>query len=255
MKFSVCMETVFGRDWTKNMEANIALVKEAGYDAIEFLTWWDKDTDKIKAITDDLGLEIAAILTNCGCMGDPKVCETFLEDLKKSVDMAHKLNCPSVIGQSGLVRMFLPEADFWKNMINAFRQGAKILEDGGVTMVVEPVNTKVDHAGVFLATSRDSFYLTSMVGSHNVKILYDIYHMQITEGDILHTVEANLDAIGHMHAAGIPGRNELTKSEIDYAYVFQKLDQMGYTGYMGMEYRPMEDVLTGLKLAKAMYGK
>ena len=255
MKFSVSMETVFGRNWAEDAEKNIATVKEAGYDAIEFLTWWDKDTDKIKSIADSMGLEIAAILTNCGCMGDPKDCAAFLEDLKKSVEIAHKLGCPSLIGQSGLVKMFIPEATFWKNMIGAFREGAKILEGEGLTMIVEPVNTKVDHAGVFLATSKDSFYLTSMVGSPNVKILYDIYHMQITEGDILHTIQENLDAIGHMHAAGIPGRNELSKSEIDYSYVFRKIDEMGYTGYMGMEYKPTEDILTGLKASRALYKK
>jgi hydroxypyruvate isomerase len=255
VKFSVVMDSLFGRQWKDKIFENMKIVADAGYDGIEFLNWEPKDIPVIKEHADKFGLSIAAFLTKCPCLGDANNHGQFLEDLKVSIDAANTLECASLIGQSGLVQMFLPEQTFWKNMVAVLKEASVLLEDAGITMVVEPVNTKVDHAGVFLSTSKDSFFLTSLVGSPNVKILYDLYHQQITDGNLLATIENNLDAIGHFHAAGCPGRNEITSGELNYPFIFEAIDRMGFDGYMGMEYRPTKDVFEGLVEARKLFSK
>ena len=252
MKFSVCMESVFSKPDTAAFLRGMETVKAAGYEAIEFLSWWDKDVDAIKARADELGLEIAAILTKCPCMGEPGAEREFLSELEKTIEVARKLNCVRVVGQSGLSRMFLSELEFWKNMTNALRLAAPMLESAGITMIMEPVNVRTDHAGVFLSTSKDSFALTRIVNSPNIRILFDLYHQQITDGNLLETIRYNLDQIGHFHAAGCPGRNEITKGELNYGNIFRAIDKMGYDGYVGMEYKPTEDILEGLVKARAL---
>ncbi len=252
MKLSVSMETLFGRNWTENCAENIATVRKAEYDAIEFLTWWDKDLDAISSAAKDNGLDIACMLTNSPCMGDKSTRPQFLEDLKRSIEAAHKVGCTRLIGQSGLVKMFLSEYDFWQNMIETTRMAAEILEDAGITMIMEPVNTKVDHAGVFLSSTRDSFHFTRMVNSPNVKILFDLYHQQIMDGNLLDTVRFNLGDIGHFHGAGVPGRHELHLGELNYRYIVNEIEKMGYDGYFGMEYRPTMQSLESLVCSRKL---
>jgi hydroxypyruvate isomerase len=93
------------------------------------------------------------------------------------------------------------------------------------------------------------------VGSPNVKLLYDIYHMQIMEGDLVRTIAANLSRIGHFHSAGNPGRNELTTGEIDYANVFRAIETAGYAKFVGLEYFPSKDVDAGLREAQELIAR
>ncbi len=241
MKLSVSMDTLFRPRDTESFLKGMETVKRAGYDAIEFLRWWDVDLKAVAAKKEELGLEVAAILTNCGCMGDAAAREPFLEDLKKSIEAAHILGCPNLIGQTGLTKMFLSEQTFWDNMIESFRQGGELLKDTDVTLIIEPVNTKVDHAGAFMDTSKDSFFLMRILNNPHVKILYDLYHMQITDGNLLETIQHNISRIGHFHAAGVPGRHEPEFSELNLPYIVREIEKLDYDGYLGMEYRPTMD--------------
>lgn len=117
-------------------------------------------------------------------------------------------------------------------------------------MVIEPLNLLVDHPGYHLSTSEDSFDVIERVGNPYVKILFDIYHQQITEGNLIQNITENIRQIGHFHAAGNPGRNEITKGEINYRYVFQSIKELGYTGYIGLEYMVPGDPDDGLQEAR-----
>lgn len=252
MKYSACLDLLYFRQpmdvFLKGMEE----VKQAGLDAIEFWSWWDKDIQAIDAKRKELGLGVAAILTKPVSLGEAENQDEFLEELKKSIEVAKQLDCPSIIAQAGYGKPFLSQSAFRRNTIDTLRKAAPILKDAGIALVVEPLNVKVDHAGYFLSTSEDSFGLIKMVDSPNVKILFDIYHQQITEGNILATIQDNLANIGHMHAAGNPGRNEITTGELCYERIFQAINDMGYAGYMGLEYRPTKEVLWGLMEAKKL---
>ncbi len=259
MKLSVSVSILFGK-WGQKMEMDVFLksmetVKKAGYDGIEFLNWWDVDLDAVVEKKKELGLEVATIMMRNGCLGDAKEKEPFLEELKATIDAAHKLGCKNIIVGPGHTQMFLSEQTFWKNMIQCFKEAKKVLDGQGITLLIEPVNVKVDHAGLFLSTSKDAFLLAQIIDDPNIKILYDIYHQQITDGNVLETISMNIDRIGHFHGAGMPGRAELEFSELDYAYVVKEIDKMGFDGYLGMEYTPTMDQYEGLVRTKALLEK
>jgi hydroxypyruvate isomerase len=121
---------------------------------------------------------------------------------------------------------------------------------------VEPLNIRVDHAGYFLSRSDEAFAIIDQVGSPQVKVLFDIYHQQITEGDLIRRIRANIGAIGHFHAAGSPGRHELDDGEIDYPKIFEAISSLGFEGDIAMEYFPVQAPLIGLKklMSTAAYG-
>jgi hydroxypyruvate isomerase len=118
---------------------------------------------------------------------------------------------------------------------------APLAEAAGVTLVLEPLNIHVDHPGYFLNTSKTGIQLVREVASPNIRLLYDIYHMQVMEGNLIDTLTKNLDVIGHIHVADVPGRHEPGTGEINYGNVFAALRQAGYMGYIGMEFAPTGD--------------
>ena len=114
-------------------------------------------------------------------------------------------------------------------------------------LVIEPLNTYVDHAGYYLWSSDEAFQIVGEVNSPNIKVLFDIYHQQIMEGNIIPRIRKNINSIGHFHAAGSPGRHELDSGEINYPNIFEAIGEAGYTGYIGLEYFPLKDAVEGLK--------
>lgn len=245
MKLSVSIDILFGK-WGQTMETEVFLksmetVKKAGYDGIEFLNWWNVDLDAVTAKKEELGLDVVTIPTKCECMGEVNERESFLQDLRKSIDAAHKLGCRNLFTSAGHIKMFLSEQTFWENMIETLNEAGKILNGEGVQLLIEPVNVKVDHAGVFPLNSKESFFLMRILDDPNIKVLFDLYHQQITDGNLLETIRKNIGRIGHFHAAGCPGRNELEFSELNFAYLVKEIDKLGYDGYLGMEYTPTMD--------------
>ena len=113
----------------------------------------------------------------------------------------------------------------------------------------------VDHAGYYLVRSDEAFAVIDEVASSHVKVVFDIYHQQISEGHLIHNITANIDKIAHFHAAGNPGRNELTIGEIHYPSVFQAILETGYDGFVALEYWPVEDPLAGLKQVAMLFGE
>ena len=114
-------------------------------------------------------------------------------------------------------------------------------------LVFEPLNVLVDHPGYYLTQSSEAFDITMAVSSPHVKVLFDIYHQQITEGDVISSITANIEKIGHFHAAGVPGRHELSTSELNYVEIFKAIDATSYSGAVGFEYYPEQDPLSGIQ--------
>ena len=131
---------------------------------------------------------------------------------------------------------------------------APILEEYGVTVMPEPLNVKVNHPGYYLTSAEEAFAIVREVDSPYVKIIYDIYHQQITEGDIIPTVTNNLELIAHLHAAGHPGRHDLWEGELNYKYIFDAIDRAGYTGACGLEYGSLGDPVKSLAEAMRLFG-
>jgi len=122
----------------------------------------------------------------------------------------------------------------------------KGLEKTGITLALEPLNTIIDHKGYYLWQSSEAFEIINKVNSPHVKILYDIYHQQVMEGNIVNTITSNIEKICHFHSAGLPGRGELHDGELNYPFIFSKIDKAGYKGYIGLEYFPKQEPLENL---------
>ena len=120
-------------------------------------------------------------------------------------------------------------------------------EKAGITLLLEPLNTTYDHPGYWLASSDRGAEICRKLGSERMKLLFDCYHMQIMEGDLIKHIERNIDVIGHFHSAGVPGRNEPYKGETDYPFVLEQIEKLGYQGIFSVEYEPSIDDYTSLK--------
>jgi hydroxypyruvate isomerase len=178
---------------------------------------------------------------------DPATRAAYLTGLQESLVAARQLNCRTLISQVGDAREGVSREEQHACLVEGLRQAAPLLEAADVTLVIEPLNELVDHAGYYLIRSDEAFAIVDQVGSPRVKVVFDIYHQQISEGHLIHNLTANIDKIAHFHAAGNPGRHELSVGEIDYPSVFAAIQATGYDGYVALEYWPTRDPAEGLR--------
>lgn len=243
MKISVCVDAVFnGKDFIESM----GHVKDAGLDAIEFWSWWDKDINAIRKAKEDLDMTVAAFCTRLISLVDASSHDDYMAGLKESIEVAKALGCTTLISQVGDERKDITRKEQHENLVKGLKACGPVLASAGVVLVIEPLNL-VDHMGYYLSSSAEAFQIIDEVGSPHVKVLFDIYHQQIMEGNLIANITGNIDKIGHFHAAGVPGRHEITSGEIDYGEVFRAIGATGYDGYIGMEYFPEKDAAAGLR--------
>lgn len=247
MKLSVCLDALFsGEDFMQSMKE----VKKIGFNNIEFWSWWDKDLEKIEKAQKELNMNILAFCTKSISLVDSSQRQRYKEGIKDSIKTAKLLNCSNLITQVGNELKDITRQQQHKNIVDGIKECVPMLEEQGITLLIEPLNTIVDHKGYYLYSSDQAFQIIEEVDSENVKVLYDIYHQQIMEGNLISKISQNIDKIGHFHAAGNPGRHELYVGEINYDNIFKAIDQCGFDGYVGLEYHPLNDTLEGLKHIK-----
>lgn len=224
-----------------------------GYDAAETYNWKNLDLEKVKNACDESGVELLSMCTTEFRMTDPAFRKDWLAGLKESCAAANKVGATKLITQvgpdTGADRKLQHEA-----IVTTLMEAKPILEDSGVTIMLEPLNTYFNHPGYYLWSSVEGFEIVREVNHPLVKIVYDIYHQQIMEGNIIPNVTNNLDCIAHLHSAGHPGRNELQYGESDYKVIFAAIDKTGYSGACGLEYRPLMEPTESLIEARRLYG-
>ena len=171
------------------------------------------------------------------------------KEITENLAMAQQWKIPALIVFSG-ERKGLPDAAGMEHTVEGLQRVAKAAEQAGVTLVMELLNSKVDHADYQCDHTAWGAAVCAAVNSPNVKLLYDIYHMQIMEGDIIRTLKENISQIGHFHTAGNPGRNELDESqELYYPPIMKAIAATDYDSYVGQEFTPKNDPLAGLEAA------
>lgn len=233
--------------------AAIRRVKALGYDAAETYNWKDLDFDAVRAACEETGVELLSMCTTEFRMTDPALRTAWLDGLRESCEAAKKLGVKRLITQVG-PDTGAPRAQQHASIVAALRDARPILEDSGVTIMIEPLNTYVNHPGYYLWSSVEGFEIIREVDHPLVKVVYDIYHQQVMEGNIIPNVTNNLDCIAHLHSAGHPGRHELQYGESDYKVIFAAVDKAGYKGACGLEYSPLLEPEESLRLAKEIYG-
>ncbi|MBE6547219.1 MAG: glyoxylate-induced protein [Ruminococcaceae bacterium] len=231
----------------------IRQVAALGYDAAETYNWKSLDLEAVRRTLDETGVELLSMCTTEFNLTDPAMRTKWVEGVRESCIAARKLGVKCLITQVGK-DTGAPREEQHASIVAGLKAGAPILEEYGVTVMIEPLNTYVNHPGYYLWSSIEAFEIIKEVGHPNVKVVYDIYHQQIMEGNIIPTVLANMEHIAHLHSAGHPGRHELQYGENDYRVIMDAVDKAGYSGAMGLEYKPLLEPVESLRLAKEIYG-
>ncbi|WP_072523736.1 hydroxypyruvate isomerase family protein [Clostridium sp. Marseille-P3244] len=251
MKYSVCTDALFP---DTPVEDIIPVLRDHGYDTIEFWTWWDKDLERIEHLCAEHQIQISTFCVDFRTNpGIPEDHDKYLEGLDASIRAARRLNCRTLIAQAGWSAEGVPADVHDRALRTVLKDAVPTLEKNDITLILEPLNIKVDHPGYHLSTSEHAFSILDEVGSSHVKLLFDIYHQQITEGNILATIEKHLDQIGHFHIAAVPGRIEPYNGELDYPYIIDQISRLGYNGCWGLEYMPKSDPWSTLDTVKKIF--
>jgi hydroxypyruvate isomerase len=232
-----------------------ALFKEAagiGYAAVEF---WGRDASfpDVVALAARNRLAIASMVGHTSLtdgLNNPDNHDRIEAELAESIDLAAQHQIAGLICFSGNRREGQSEEEAIETTAAGLRRSAPHAERKGINLNLELLNSKIDHIGYQCDHTAWGVAVCQRVNSARVKILYDIYHMQIMEGDVIRTVQQNIRWIGHIHTAGVPGRRDLDDSqELNYAAICRAIAASGYDLYVGHEFSPKGDALAALRQA------
>ncbi|QEM82821.1 hydroxypyruvate isomerase [Halomonas binhaiensis] len=254
-KFAANLSMLFTEvDFLDRFEA----AAKAGFKGVEYLFPYDYPAAEIKARLDQFGL--AQVLHNLpagdwgagerGIACHPDRIEEFRAGVDTAIEYATALGCKQVNCLAGIVPQGVSQADARRTLVENLRYAAERLKQAGILLIAEPINTR-DIPGFFLNRTEQALEIFDEVASDNLKLQYDIYHMQIMEGDLAPTIEKHLARIAHVQLADNPGRHEPGTGEINYPFLFDHLDRLGYQGWIGCEYKPATTTEAGLGWAES----
>ncbi len=191
-----------------------------------------------------------------GGLTNPKNRKQWLERAKFTLDYTKRADIAATIVCTGNVVKGMTEKKMMTSVVDGLKATAELAEKAGITLLLEPLNTKYDHAGYWCDGSDKGAEICRAVGSKKLKMLFDCYHMQIMDGDLVNHIKRNIDVIGHFHSAGVPGRHELFTGETNYPMVLNEIEKMGYKGVFAMEFSPsMNDEKALKQTVKYLAGK
>lgn len=237
-----------------------AAARAAGFDAVEFLFPYEFGYQAIRQQLDEQGLQV--VLFNIspgdygagdrGTLSHPHRRADFQRTLQEALTYAHALGSPRIHVMVGNRLPDTPHLVQFDTILENLAWAAPLAAAAGVTLVVEPLNA-TDQPRYFIHTTADGMAIVEAVNHSHVRLQYDVYHAQMTEGNLLNTIQRYLPYIGHIQISDVPGRHEPGTGEINYPAIFAALEQLGYAGYIGLEYHPSGD--TDQSLAWLPVGK
>ena len=247
MQFSLCIDSIYPKD---NVKEKLEKIKQAGFKFIEFWDWRDKDFSIIMAS----GLQVSNFSGNriSSLTLDDK--EKVIQEVNTSIDAAKKLKCDCLmllsdrLESDGSVKINSISSE--KKLLNLYDNLgalAEVAKKKNIILVIEPLNSLKDHKNYFLENFQTTLELVKSVNSEYLKILYDIYHMQIMEGNVLETLQKYHQFIGYFHIANVPYRCEPWIGELDYKFILKELSKV-YSGFVGFEFFVKEKGFTYEKL-------
>jgi len=262
VRYSLCIE-MFYKDLP--FEDRFAASRKDQFEYCEFWTWKNRDWGRVKKAIADSGVKISAFSGDDEySLINPDENGLYIDFLKKSIEKAKEIDCSYLVvhsdalekdGSAKVIGKALSDETRFLNMCKVLKSIAPFAEKEEVTLVLEPLNTRVEetraHRNYFLDHPEPAFELTRQVGSGNVKVLFDIYHMQLMAGNLINTLKKNIDQLGYIHVADVPGSHEPGTGELNCKNILKALDSLGYTGFVGFELLPSE---TDAKAFKAIKG-
>lgn len=169
----------------------------------------------------------------------------FAQSVQAALPYARATGCKRLHAMAGLLPGGVSPEVARSTYVNNLRAAARVLEDEGITLLIEPINTR-DMPGYFLNWQQQAHDIVAEVGAPNLKVQMDFYHCQIMEGDLTRRLERHLGGVGHIQIAGVPDRHEPDMGEVAFPHLFSRLDAMGFDGWIGCEYRPAGATSAGL---------
>jgi hydroxypyruvate isomerase len=247
MKLGLCIEMAFAK---LPFEDRIRKAADCGLRNVEM--WFVDKSFKGKpeqlaklADTHDVTITNTVIGSPDGSIGggltNPANRKKWLARAAMTIEFTRQAGIPATIICTGNEVKGMSYSKMLASVIAGLKPTVEIAEKFGVTLLLEPLNTRYDHPGYFLTSSDAGADICRKIGSPRMKLLFDCYHMQIMEGDLVNHIKRNIDVIGHFHSAGVPGRHELYQGEIDYPFLTAQIESMGYQGLFGLEYQPSID--------------
>lgn len=235
VKLSVCIEMF----WTDQpFDERVRLVHAAGIGAFEFWDHGNKELDTLRAAQDETGIAVAGFVTEPGfSLTQYGNTDEMVRGVVESAAAARSLSCTRLIVTAGNEVAGERFEMTRRRVVRKLARMAAAAETEGMTLCLEPLNIYVDHPDYWLTTMAEAADIVEEVGSPNLRILYDIYHQQISEGNIIANLQKYEQLIGHIHVAGVPGRGRLVGGDLDYRAIFAAIDATSYDGYVGLEYR------------------
>lgn len=249
-----CIDTLYTElPWKERFAA----AKRDGFDAVEFWDWRIRDLKETREAAQAAGIVISGFNGDADySLVDPEHKEKYLDFLRQSLKAAKEVGAKSVtihsnaLGEGGVVVNsydHLSHTVKLCSMYDTLLSCAKLAEEEEINLNLEALNITTDHVGNFLEHTQMAAEICRLIGSPRLKVLYDVYHMQINEGCICDTISQYKDQFGHIHVADAPGRHEPGTGEINYRKVLRHLEKEGYQGYVGYELFPLTDTAAAVK--------
>jgi len=242
--------------WTLNkfgtFEQSLELVAQAGYRQVElvgeFKKWSEDDYTRILAHMKTLGITVDATAGMSHGFADPMGGDAYIAELNTLIPVAKRLGCKQIIFVSGK-RAEVPQPVQHQAGIDNLKRAAPLLAAAGLTGVIEPID-RLENPPIYLDGVTEAFEIVKAVGSPNVRVLYDLYHEQRSQGNLIEKLEKNIDSVGLIHIADVPGRHEPGTGEMNYDNIFRTLGRLGYKGTIAMEFYPTTAPLSTLRTAR-----
>jgi len=243
--------------WTMDTQASfdhcIEMVAEAGYQGVELVrehqSWSREETARIMGRMRSLGLVFDAMAGMPAGFADPGQSADFLTQLAAQVSAAKELECPKIILMSGKRLEGVSPASQHQTAIENLKRAGDAISKDDMDIVIEPIDA-LENPTTYLTTVSEGFEIVRAVGNPEIKVLYDIYHEQRGYGNLIEKLEQNIEWVGLVHVADVPGRHEPGTGEIDYDNIYRKLAELKYDKYIAMEFYPTEDPVESLRAAR-----
>jgi hydroxypyruvate isomerase len=249
-RLSPCLEWLFaegGRPFPDRVRQAAAV----GFTQVEFWTTRDKDIDRLEAAIEETGVTVTAFVSEpTGRLVDPATHDEFLSGVADSCAVAMRLHARALIVVSGDVRDGVTRDAQREAMTEVLRQAAPIAAEHGITLLLEPLNTRIDHPGYFLDSTSEAVDVIRDTGHPSVRLLYDMYHSIVMGEEPALVLRGSGDLIGHVHIADVPGRHEPGTGRVDWEHQLTALRDAGYMGALGLEYMPLVDTLSSLEFIR-----
>ncbi|MFD1612306.1 hydroxypyruvate isomerase family protein [Sphingomonas tabacisoli] len=255
MDLSPCVEWIFASEHPA-LPDRIRAARYAGYKTVEFHLWRDKDVDSIAEALNETGVRLTGIVVEPRrSIVDPAQHGEFLQAVRESLETAKKLGSPPLVVASGFTREGVSHEEHVAAAVSALRQAAELAEQAGVMLVLEPLNDRVEHPGMFLVSTKLGLDIVEAVGSPNLRLLYDAYHSAVMDEDMGEVLDGRMHLVAHVQVADMPGRNEPGTGTIDWAEKIATLRRLGYQGAIGLEYKPTLPAAESLAKTRAALGQ